>query len=298
MTTNDIEPKIPKKRGRKPSQKKVEPKIPKKRGRKPKGGKIITTSLTNKNIVPQEINIILHLKCTTKDIKNNSNLTNVDYYEPSDNFLIINSNENENDDENEEIPHIKNTELSKTNTILFKKIKELSMNLHKNNIINKKSDCFWCTHPFSNPPIYIPKFLLNGTYQCYGCFCSPECATAFLFKEPLDNATRFERYHILNHLYGKIYNYTDNFKPAPNPYFTLDKYYGNLTIEEYRSQIKRDQQLFIVDKPLTRVLPELLEDNNDFILNQHSIPSSNKFVLRKKSKQTKSEILTENFNLK
>jgi hypothetical protein len=293
MTTNDIEPKIPKKRGRKPLQKNIEPKIPKKRGRKPKGGKIITTSLTNQIIVPQEINIILHLKCTTKDIKHNNNSTNVECYKPSDNFLIINhNNEEEYDSPN------KNSELSKMNTVLFKKIRELAICLHNNNIINKKSDCFWCTHPFSNPPIYIPKFSLNGTYQCYGCFCSPECATAFLFKESLDNATRFERYHILNYLYGKIYNYTDNFKPAPNPYYTLDKYYGNLSIEEYRCQIKRDQQLFIVDKPLTRVLPELLEDNNDFILNQHSIPSSNKFVLRKKSKQTKSEILTENFNLK
>ena len=290
--------KYPRKEGEKPIQKKVEePKVPKKRGRKPKGGKIITSALTDKNIVSHEINIILHLKCTSYDIKNKNNIEDsVNYYEPSDNYHIINKNIITKES-NEEID-VNNEHGTKTNTILWNKIKELSINLHTNNIINKKSACFWCTHDFDNPPVYIPKHSLNKTYHCYGCFCSPECATAFLFKEPIDNATRFERYHLLNHLYGKIFNYTNNFKPAPNPYYTLDKYYGNLSIHEFREQIKREQQIFIVDKPLTRVLPELLEDNNDFILNQHSIPSSSKYVLRKKNKQSKVDIMNENFNLK
>ena len=298
MTVTNEEVKVPKKRGRKPLQKKVEePKVPKKRGRKPKGGKIITSALTDKSIVLHEINIILHLKCTSYDIKSKNNIEDsVNYYEPSDNYHIINKNIITKES-NEEI-HVNNEHGRKTNTILWNKIKELSIYLHTNNIINKKSACFWCTHDFDNPPIYIPKHSLNKTYHCYGCFCSPECATAFLFKEPIDNATRFERYHLLNHLYGKIFNYTNNFKPAPNPYYTLDKYYGNLSINEFREQIKREQQIFIVDKPLTRVLPELLEDNNDFILNQHSIPSSSKYVLRKKNKQSKVDIMNENFNLK
>ena len=298
MTVTNEEVKVPKKRGRKPLQKKVEePKVPKKRGRKPKGGKIITNTLADKSIISHEINIILHLKCTSYDIKNNNNIEDsVNYYEPSDNYHIINKNIITKES-NKEID-VNNENGTKTNTILWNKIKELSINLHTNNIINKKSACFWCTYDFDNPPVYIPKHSLNKTYHCYGCFCSPECATAFLFKEPIDNATRFERYHLLNHLYGKIFNYTNNFKPAPNPYYTLDKYYGNLSIHEFREQIKRDQQIFIVDKPLTRVLPELLEDNNDFILNQHSIPSSSKYVLRKKNKQSKVDIMNENFNLK
>ena len=46
-----------------------EPKVPKKRGRKPKGGKIITTIAPTENVVVPEPNIILHLKCGLSDLK-------------------------------------------------------------------------------------------------------------------------------------------------------------------------------------------------------------------------------------
>jgi hypothetical protein len=170
---------------------------------------------------------------------------------------------------------------------LWKKIKELTINLHKNNIQDKKSDCFWCTCPFDNPPLYIPKYELNNIYYCYGCFCSPECATAFLFKETIDTSTRFERYHLLNHIYCKIYNYTKNIKPAPDPYYTLNKYYGNLTIQEYRLLLKNERILIVVDKPLSRILPELHEDNDDFINNMKvGSSSSTKFHIKKKTNKS------------
>jgi len=41
---------------------------PKKRGRKPKGGKIIQQNITLENKDNNEPNIILHLKCSLKDI--------------------------------------------------------------------------------------------------------------------------------------------------------------------------------------------------------------------------------------
>ncbi len=165
------------------------------------------------------------------------------------------------------------------------KLKELTTNLHLNNISYKKSACFWCTHDFDNPPIYIPKHEINEIYYCYGCFCSPECATAFLFKEHIDTATRFERYHLLNHIYCKIYDYNKNVKPAPDPYYLLNKYYGNLTIQEYRQLLKNERLLIVVDKPLSRTLPELHEDNDDFMFNGKTIPSgTNKYKLKKKNK--------------
>jgi len=55
----------------------------------------------------------------------------------------------------------------------------------------------------------------------------------------------------------------------------LDKYYGNLTIQEYRSLLKSFRLYLIIDKPLTRILPEYYEDNDDFIINHKVIPSSN-----------------------
>ena len=145
--------------------------------------------------------------------------------------------------------------------------------------------------------ILIPKHELNNTYHCYGCFCSPECASAFLFKESIDTSTKFERYHLLNHIYCKIYNYEKNIKPAPDPFYTLNKYYGNLSIQEYRKLLKNERLLLVVDKPLSRILPELHEDNDDMMSSVSMVSTSNKFKLRRKVKQSKTEILGETFNL-
>jgi hypothetical protein len=112
--------------------------------------------------------------------------------------------------------------------------------------------------------------------------------------ENIDSSTKFERYHLLNHIYSKIYNYTKNIKPAPNPYYVLNKYYGNLTIQEYRSLLRNDRLFLIVDKPLTKILPELHEDNDDFIINNKIIPSNNFQVKKKIQKKTATSNLFPN----
>jgi hypothetical protein len=180
--------------------------------------------------------------------------------------------------------------------MLCNKLKNMSYNLQNNNISDKKSDCFWCTCSFDNPPIYIPKHQINSVYQCYGCFCSPECATAFLFKESIDTSTRFERYYLLNHIYNKVYNYTKNIKPAPDPFYTLNKYYGELTIQEYRRLFKSERLLIVVDKPLSRILPELHEYNDDIMV-QENLQNAGKFKIKRKTKQNKTDILNETFNI-
>ena len=70
-----MDEKKPKRRGRKAKKSTQDPKIkkqPKKRGRKPKGGKIIKKKELDKKentklVIP---NIILHLKASTKELKN------------------------------------------------------------------------------------------------------------------------------------------------------------------------------------------------------------------------------------
>ena len=303
MSKNDEAPKK-RKKGR-PTKKEtvitspVE-KIPKKRGRKPKGGKIISNVSEDILVPVPKPNIILHLKCGKKDL--DSNVNNKLYYDPNvqkvesfqfqqnlDFHIISQINK---DDNSESDPESNNEQ-----KILWKKLNELAVNLHTNNISDKRSACFWCTCDFDNPPIYIPQYELNNSYHCYGCFCSPECATAHLFEENIESAIKFERYHLLNHLYCKIYDYKKNVKPAPNPYYTLDKFYGNLSIQQYRRLLKNERLLLVVDKPLTRIMPELHEDNDDLILNNKSIPSAN-YTLKTRRKQTKKGILAENFNLK
>jgi hypothetical protein len=147
------------------------------------------------------------------------------------------------------------------------KLKRLKIQLYKNMLQEKKSACFWCTYEYDNPTCYIPKYEIDTQIYGYGSFCRPECAVAYLMKENIDDSTKFERYHLLNQIYSKVYDYKKNIKPAPNPYYLLDKFYGNMTIQEYRKLLKTEHMLLVIDKPMTRILPELHEDSEDFIMN-------------------------------
>ena len=83
-------------------------------------------------------------------------------------------------------------------------------------------------------------------------------------KENIDDSTKFERYHLLNRVYSKIYEFKNSIKPAPDPHYLLDKFYGNLNIQEYRKLLNSERMLMVIDSPLTRILPELHEDTDDF----------------------------------
>lgn len=297
--------------------------VMKKRGRKPKGGKIIQQVVPTENQTNDKPNVILHLKCSMKDLQNSANSTNIDSYTfgPKNelcydviggkNIKSINTYYNETNN----VKSIKNTASSfndyddddddcHTNKDatkeIWKKLKQLEHNLHINNVNNKKSACFWDSCDFDNPPVYIPKHFINGTYHVYGCFCSPECGVAYLMNENIDSSTKFERYHLFNHIYSKIYDYKKNIKPSPNPHYMLEKFYGNLSIQEYRSLLRNERLFIIVDKPLTRILPELHDDNDEFILNNTIIPSNNNYQLKsrmQKKKQNKNSILNEKFGM-
>jgi len=296
----------------------------KKRGRKPKGGKIIQQNLPVVEQKEAKPNVILHLKCSMKDLQMsgdyNSNFTssNIESFAfggPKNDcfYEIINKPEEDNtimappeiigstniaNISNMNYNDVQDDDNCETKEI-WRKLKTLEHNLHINNISDKKSACFWCSYDFDNPPIYIPKHFIKDTYHVYGCFCSPECATAHLMEENIDSSTKFERYYLINHIYSKIYQYSKNIKPAPNPHYMLERYYGNLTIQEYRSLLKSERLFLIVDKPLTRILPEFHEDNDDFIINNKIIPSNN-YQLKKrlqKKHQTKNNIVNERFGM-
>ena len=320
----DTKPK--KKRGRKPKKKSdiVETKIPKKRGRKPRGGKIVSKSSDiNKPQSNVETNIILHLKCNTSQLeKKNFSMLNSKYnpkISQPDPFSL-NSNQKlnlltfENINESENMSNLNSitkfqNNLHKPNQIIndvkevsnddntdikeiWKKLSNLKYQLHFNCLPDKRSSCFWCTCQFDNPAIYIPSKIRNGVYDVYGCFCSPQCAVAFLRNEQLDHSVLWERYSMINDLYGKIFG--KNIKPAPSPYYTLNKFYGNLNIQEYRKLLNNDKLLMIVDKPMSKILPELYEDNNELpnvnnnLLHNNS-SSENNINYRLKSSSLKRE---------
>ena len=180
-------------------------------------------------------NIILHLKCkqstetNLSELKYNPLIETPESYNISSinklenlNYEYINKYTDENiNAENKTSENYKsennksetsNSITNENNTInnsykeLWFKLKELQHNLHINNISNKQTSCFWCTYNFDNPPIYIPKFYVDNHYEVYGCFCTPECAVSFLMNENIDSSVRFERYQLINHIYGDVYS--------------------------------------------------------------------------------------------
>lgn len=324
-----------------PTIQEVPEKIHKKRGRKPKGGKIVNSqelgsfngvndeNKNNANKITKP-NIILHLKCFLSDLDNNSFFNPSSFNFSKDKLMyetigvnLLNQNTTNQLDDNNNYHNIinkSNDEYESDDSIdvknggdinkeTYKKLKQLEISLHLNNNVDKKSSCFWCTFDFDNPAIYIPKSYMFGKYNVYGCFCSPECSCAYLMNESVDNASKFERYYLLNHIYSKIYKYEKNIKPAPNPYYTLNKYYGNLSIQEYRSLLQNERLFLVVDKPLTRIMPELIEDNDEYILNKKVIPfnlsassceNNNTYKVKnkiQKKNKTKNNIINEKFGI-
>jgi hypothetical protein len=291
-----------------------------KKGRKPRGGKLTLLPSDKAEKYNQITNIILHLKCNMVDLDTynsdfNKFIKNPIQYDPTipndfksysiNNAFTTYDNEEEqlcNEENYSDKEHAQNPECD----CVSEKLKQIKINLYKNSVSNTKPDCFWCTYEFENTPCYIPKYEMDGTIYGYGAFCRPECAAAFLMKENIDDSTKFERYHLLNNIYAKVYNYKKNIKPAPNPHYLLNKYYGDLTIEEYRMLLKSEHFLQIIEKPMTRILPELHDDNEDNIEHFYGTDNTNNKnmgmykVKRKTDKQpgpSKNLILREQFGL-
>jgi len=286
----------------------------KKRGRKPRGGKLTSKHTEQVTKPPPIPNVILHLKCSFKDLQDYTSTQSrlvtdplkynaevppaiMTYNTGASTFSVYEEKPNASEPSTANYAYadmdaVRKTAPTDTSTSYVckdcgttmepaveqdetsgiqirdvnQKLKKLKVSLYKNSIPEKKSACFWCTYEFDNQACYIPKCEMDGTIVGYGSFCRPECAVAYLMKEGVDDSTKFERYHLLNQLYGKIYNFKNNIKPAPDPHFLLDKFYGNLSIQEYRKLLNTEHILLVIDKPLSRILPELHEDTDDFVM--------------------------------
>ena len=186
-------------------------------------------------------------------------------------------------------------------TEINEKISEMEANFHNNNTNGKRSSCFWDTCPFDTPPFYIPKAIDTNDVRPYGCFCSLNCALAYLQSEDIDSSAKFERRQLMFNLYSKVVGDKTFVKPAPNPRYTLDKYYGNLSIQQWRSLLAGDRMLLIVDKPLTPELPQLHTETTERFLTMGNattvdVAQYGKFKIRKVApKQSKGAIVAERF---
>jgi len=303
----------------------------KKRGRKPKGGKLIQNTDAVVDTAPPPVNVILHLKCSVKDLGIQPEVvTDPLSYNPTvppeimsytkKPFSYYSEQSDSPDDKlaytdvvckkcSQQMESTEETVEDDSVSLkdIHQKLRKLRTQFYKNTLNDKKSACFWCTYDFDNEPCYIPKYEIGDTISGYGCFCRPECAVGFLMNEQINDSTKFERYQILNQIYSKVYGFKKNIKPAPSPFYLLDKFYGSLSIQEYRKLLKTEHMLLILDKPLTRILPELHDDNDEFILNiyggvkTNQGTSSGQYKVKRQSEKsngpTKNSIMKEKFGM-
>ena len=322
VESQDVIAPVKKKRGRKPKNQtntneiiENEVHVPKKRGRKPKGGKIVVpVQPTNTNVSFKE-NVILHLKCKLNKIEKsiedsidyhninsvNSKMTSLQFENlnfKGTNEIVSNSEYN-----NEEVLNETQETSENTSEIIYKKqinkkLKEVQKLFYNDSLYGKRSACFWCSCDFDNHPIQIPKSKVKSNYHVYGCFCSPECGVSYLMNELIDTSQKYERYQMMNYIYGSIFEYKDNIKPAPDPHYLLDKFYGNMNISEYRALLKSHNLIMFIEKPLTHVFPELHDENYEQLSSKDKIiPSTSSFQIKRKSKKniSKLETMMENF---
>lgn len=319
------------------------------KGRKSKGGKLLHVATNNSVATPesedaskhlQRANVIVHLKCSMEELKayckeqNKMDKTKFVYSPempadslPYDDHLLsfcqpfvcdktnadssilepkaIYSAEKMNSDNASVCNQCQN--IKQQQSI---KVKDMKLRFYKNQMDpQKKSDCFWCTYAFENQPFHIPSFIHDSIIEGYGCFCCPECAVAFLFQENVNDSIKYERYHLLNYIYGNMQQYQLNIKPAPDPHFLLDKFYGTMNIQEYRLLLASSTLINVIHKPFTRILPELHEEMDPTILNiygidKSSVPISGTYMVRrpgdkkKSNAPTKTQIMMKSFCLK
>lgn len=195
--------------------------------------------------------------------------------------LVIEEKEN-----NDVIEKFENITNKYNNVSLYEKNKVLPILLEYSETNKNKewptsvsSCCFWCCEPFDCVPVGIPIKKLNNTFYMYGNFCSPECAAAYIFNEKKFMNDCWEKYSMLNLIYGN----NQPIKMAPSK-ICLKKFGGRLTITEFRNICTRLNKSYkVLLPPMVSVLPMIEEINiNDdsnnidmFLLNKEQINKAN-----------------------
>ena len=300
--SNNIQEEVKKKRGRKPKPKNNDedetPKIPKKRGRKPKL-KIITEEEKNKFVLPSKRGRKPKDKTVVLDKDLNlNNISNVILHLPLsleklnelDEELAF-KYEKKNDEPNPYDPTISNDynvkknkedciyKILDTNDINLNNIENninsinsnINYSYNENNLKNIK--CNWCMHECDENVINLPYNITNDTFNMYGCFCCPECATAFNFNE-LNDECVWERYALLNYIYND--NKT-KYNIAPSR-LTLDIFGGPLTIKDFREIIKSNKNVNVILPPLCILKPQLDIVKNEDIYIPLNLNRINKYT--------------------
>lgn len=128
--------------------------------------------------------------------------------------------------------------------------------------------CFWCCHNFASHPVAIPSHIVDDTWHVYGNFCSPECATSYLFKERLDAHVQWERYALLNSLYGEdaeLPNVSSRGIRSAPPREVLRMFGGSMDISEYRAVVhEKKLRIDVMTPPMVSIIQTMDTKPADF----------------------------------
>ena len=142
---------------------------------------------------------------------------------------------------------------------------------YRNNIA-----CYWCCHNFNSIPIGIPIKYVKDTFYLWGCFCSFNCAAAYIFNEKMYD--KWEKYSLLHLLYNKLTNNNcSKIKLAPSRHL-LQMFGGKMNIEDFRNaSLQLNKYYNIITTPLISIIPQMEEINFTPIeknINSHTEVSS------------------------
>lgn len=150
------------------------------------------------------------------------------------------------------------------------KLMVLFQDSNRTQVLPSKTDvaCFWCCHSFHSAPVAIPSHILDETWYMYGNFCSPECATAYLFKEKIDTHVQWERYALLNSLYAEDacipFGSPKGIRPAP-PREVLRMFGGSMDIAEYRAVVhEKKLRIDVLTPPMVSIIQTMDTKPIDF----------------------------------
>lgn len=256
------------------STKKPKPKA-RKRGRKPHGGVVISKNDIKTRVIPTP-NMVVHLKCHISDLTENLLQVVPTKYDPTVEPIVGYSeaslqyeeiaNEKIDNDPYPNVPQEKDatkdtSRRDTTNDECISKTKYTKL-------------CFYCGCGDRQTNVSIP---VSET-ESMGQFCRPECAAGFLMKHTSDVSTRYDRYQRLNSTYGTEHK---QIKIAPEPYFLLNHYCGEMTSSEYHAIIGECD--VIENSNMIRIIPRVVNETDNTTGdagNNHEISTSGKYQVR------------------
>ncbi len=146
--------------------------------------------------------------------------------------------------------------------------------------------CYWCCHPFDNPPYGLPVKHQGDRFHVVGCFCSLECAAAHNFSAmggSVDEA--WERYTLLNML-ARSLGRAERVQAAPSK-LTLQLFGGHMGIDEFR-EFHKNERIAQINFPPLMMLTQQIEEVNecDVVKDIRYIPLDSARVSKYKERMT------------